>query len=406
MRVVHSPLHLQHDIVVETYLGVPVPANEVAERAERIRQALVADGGFELLDPAEHGLDPILAVHDPGLVSFLEDAWAGLRREAVPRSFLAPDCYPVVGMFEGMSAEAVAALPEPRAIGGRSGFRALDSATPIVPGTYVAARAAVDVALTTVDLVLGGERAVYGLCRPPGHHAARSMYGGYCYFNNAAIAAEAIVRATGEPVGILDVDYHHGNGSQAIFWRRPDVTYVSIHADPDRQYPFYLGRADEVGEGPGRGANLNLPLPAGVTDADYLAVLDRALETLAATPGSIVVVSLGFDTYGLDPIGDFALTTRVYHEVGRRVAALGRRLVILQEGGYFRPALGANARAWLRGAEGRPDDPLPAGGFAPGGSVAGTDRAGADRARTDGAGTDGAGTDGAGTVARYDDPDA
>jgi acetoin utilization deacetylase AcuC-like enzyme len=198
------------------------------------------------------------------------------------------------------------------------------------------------------------------------------MAGGYCFFNNAAIAAQAIARATGEPVAILDVDFHHGNGTQQIFWRRGDMLYVSLHADPARQYPFFLGRADETGEGEGVGANLNLPLPAGTDDAAYLAALDRGLEAIAGFGGSVLVVSVGFDTYALDPIGDFALTTPVYHEVGRRVTALGRRLVVLQEGGYHRPTLGENARAWLRGAEGRAYDPLPAAGFAPGGSSVST----------------------------------
>jgi acetoin utilization deacetylase AcuC-like enzyme len=368
MKVVYSPAHLAHDITVETFLGVPVPANEVAERAERIRGALEADGGFELVGPTEHGADPILAVHDPGLLRFLEEAWPAVRAQAVARSFLAADTYPNRAMFEGMSEAAIERLREPTAVGGRAGWWGLDSAAPIVAGTYGAARAAVDVALTAVDLVLGGEAAAYGLCRPPGHHAARSMYGGYCFFNNAAIAAEALTRATGEPVAILDVDYHHGNGTQQIFWRRGDVFYASIHADPARQYPFFLGAADETGEGDGAGANLNLPLAAGTTDAEYLVALDRALEAIAGRSGSIVVVSLGFDTYGHDPIGDFALTTAVYHECGRRVASLGRRHVVLQEGGYHRPSLGENARAWLRGVEGRPSEPLPAAGFSAGGS--------------------------------------
>ena len=371
MQVVYSPRHLAHDITSETFMGVEVPANEVAERAERIRSALTADGGFTFTEPTDHGEAPITAVHDEGLVRFLEVAWSEVRAQLIPRAFLSADTYPNRAMFEGMSADAVERLVrEPSHAGGRAGYWGLDSAAPLVAGTYEAARSAVDVALTAMDLVLGGERLAYGLCRPPGHHAARSMYGGYCFFNNAAIVADALTRATGERVAIIDVDYHHGNGSQQIFWRRADVRYVSIHADPERAYPYFLGRADETGEADGAGENLNIPLRAGATDADYLAATDRAVDAIAAAPGSIVVVSLGFDTYGLDPIGDFALTTEVYHEVGRRVAALDRRLVILQEGGYHRPSLGENARAWLRGAEGRPFDPLPSAGFGAGGTVA------------------------------------
>jgi acetoin utilization deacetylase AcuC-like enzyme len=363
MRVVYTPLHLGHDAASETIAGTPVAAYEVPERAERIRTALLADGGFKIGAPTEHGLDPILAVHDPGLVRFLEETGPEMERQGVDPVGLFPDTWSVEGLVEGFGPEARRLLREPRSIVGRAGFWGLDSSTPIVAGTYLAARGAVDTALTTVDLVVDGdERAAYGLCRPPGHHAARSMYAGYCFFNNAAIAAEAIVQRTGERVAILDLDYHHGNGTEQIFWRRGDVLYVSIHADPDRQYPYFLGRADETGEGPGSGANLNLPLEAEVSDARYLEVLDRALEAIAATPGSIVVVSLGFDTYKDDPICDFALTTPVYHEIGRRVAALGRRLVILQEGGYHRPTLGQNARSWLRGAEGRDYDPLAADG--------------------------------------------
>lgn len=372
MQVVYSPAHLGHDITIETSMGLPVPANEVAERAERIRTALEADGGFATVAPTEHGDAPIIAVHDPGLVRFLEVAWSELRAQGIDRPFLSADTYPNRAMFEDMSEDAVARLVrEPVQAGGRAGYWGLDSAAPLVAGTYVAARAAVDVALTAVDLVLGGAPAVYGLCRPPGHHAARAMYGGYCFFNNAAIAAEAIVASSGERVAVLDVDYHHGNGTQQIFWRRGDVRYVSIHADPDTDYPYFLGRADEMGEGDGAGENVNLPLPPGTANMAYLAAVDRALDAIDAVPGSVIVVSLGFDTYGLDPIGSFALTTDVYHEIGRRTAALGRRLVILQEGGYHRPSLGENARAWLRGAEGRPFDPLPAAGFGPGGAVAG-----------------------------------
>jgi acetoin utilization deacetylase AcuC-like enzyme len=370
MQVVYSPRHLAHDIDTETFMGVGVPANEVAERAENIRTALEADGGFAFAEPTEHGEGPITAVHDERLLRFLEVAWSEVRSQLIPRAFLSADTYPNIAMFEGMSPDAIEGfVRQPSHIGGRAGFWGLDSAAPLVAGTYDAARAAVDVALTTMDLVLGGAMTAYGLCRPPGHHAARSMYGGYCFFNNAAIVAEALTKATGEGVAILDVDYHHGNGTQQIFWRRGDVRYVSIHADPERAYPYFLGRADETGEGEGDGENLNIPLRAGATNQEYLEATDTAVDAIAAAPGSIVVVSLGFDTYGLDPIGDFALTTEVYHEVGRRVAALGRHLVILQEGGYHRPSLGENARAWLRGAEARPFEPLPAAGFTERGTV-------------------------------------
>ncbi|GAC1667482.1 MAG: histone deacetylase family protein [Candidatus Limnocylindrales bacterium] len=325
VRVVYSPAHLAHDVATETVMGAVIPANEVAERAERIRATLAADGGFIIGLPTVHGTEPILAVHDPGLVRFVDEAWSQARAQSINRSSLIADTFPSFRMFEGMSPELVARRAETRSANGRAGWWGLDTANPLVAGTAVAARAAVDVALTAADLVLSGESAAYGLCRPPGHHAARSMAGGYCFFNNAAIAAESIVRRTGERVAILDVDYHHGNGTQQVFWRRGDVLYVSLHADPERQYPFFLGRADEVGEGQGSGANLNIPLPAGTDDEAYLVALDRGLTAIAETPGDVIVVSLGFDTYGHDPIGDFALTTAVYHECGRRTAALGRR---------------------------------------------------------------------------------
>jgi acetoin utilization deacetylase AcuC-like enzyme len=252
MRVVYSPRHLGHEITLQTVLGVQIPANEVADRAERIRRTLVADGGFTLATPTEHGEAPITAVHDPGLLAFLRDAWTEARRVGFPHAGLAPETIRSLYATEGMSASV---LREPPHVYGRAGHRALDTSTYIVAGTYDAARAAVDVALTAVDLVLdGGETAAYGLCRPPGHHAARSMYGGFCYFNNAAIAAQAIAERTGEHVSILDVDYHHGNGTEQIFWRRGDVLYVSLHAHPDRQYPYFLGWGTRSARatGPGR----------------------------------------------------------------------------------------------------------------------------------------------------------
>jgi acetoin utilization deacetylase AcuC-like enzyme len=347
LRFVYTDRHLLHDPDTEVQAGEPMPIYEVPQRAERIRRSLEADGGFELVPPTEHGLGPIELVHEPAMVAYLEHAWEDWRtvstsRQAVPDTVLHP------ALREGMGP-----VREPATPLGRIGYWCWETMNPIVPGTYRAARAAVDVALTTADLVLGGETFAYGLCRPPGHHSPRAAFGGYCFFNNAAIAAEGLVQRTEEPVAILDVDYHHGNGTQQIFYARDDVLYVSLHGDPDRAYPYFAGFEDETGAGNGVGTTMNLPLPAGTGDDAYLAALDRGLDRIASFGGSIVVVSLGFDTYGQDPIADFALTTLAYHEVGRRVAALGRRLVILQEGGYYVPLLGENARTWLRGVEGR-----------------------------------------------------
>jgi acetoin utilization deacetylase AcuC-like enzyme len=323
---------------------------EVPQRAESIRRSLEADGGYKIVDPVEHGVGPIEAVHEPAMVRYLEEAWRDWRAanqepQAIPDTILHP------ALREGMGPAR-----EPKSPLARLGYWCWETMNPIVQGTYQAARWAVDVALTAADLVLGGESFAYALCRPPGHHAPRAAFGGYCFFNNAAIAAEEIVRRTKEQVAILDLDYHHGNGTQQIFYGRDDVLYVSLHGDPDRAYPYFAGFADETGAGAGDGANLNIPLPAGTMDEGYLTALGHGLDRITGHGGSVVVVSLGFDTYGQDPIADFALTTAAYHEVGRRVAALGRSLVIVQEGGYFLPHLGENARNCLLGVEGRGSD--------------------------------------------------
>ncbi len=351
MRVVYTPVHLLHDPRLEVASGRPIPMYESTARAERIREALVADGGFSFEDPTDHGSGPIVAVHAARMLRYLETAWSEWRRSGPAEPAIVPGTIDHPHLREGMGP-----TPEPESPLGRIGYWCFDTATPLVQGTYEAARGAVDVALTAADAVLDGGAAAYGLCRPPGHHAARAMFGGYCYFNNAAIVAESMARRGGEPVAILDVDFHHGNGTQQIFWERGDVLYASIHGDPLHAYPYFAGHADETGGGDGAGATFNQPLPRGTDDAAYLEALDRALDRIADHPGSILVVSLGIDTFGQDPIGFFGLTTRAYHEIGGRVAALGRQTVVLQEGGYYVPQLGENVRQFLRGLEGRPLD--------------------------------------------------
>lgn len=348
MHVVSSATHRRHAPSHELADGEAIDIFEVPERAETIRRALEADGGFALVEPTEHGVEPILAVHDAAMLAYLEDAWREWRSSGETADEIFPDTFPLPALRERMGA-----MREPESPRAKIGRWCFDTSTPLVEGTYEAARSAVDAALTGVDLILGGERSAYALCRPPGHHAARAMFGGYCYLNNAAIAADELARRTAEPVAILDVDYHHGNGTQQIFYERGDVLYVSLHGDPARAYPYFSGFVDETGTGAGAGANVNLPLPAGCTDAEYLVNLDRALEAIAAFGGSTLVVSLGIDTYARDPICDLALTTAVYHDAGRRVSVLGRRTLVLQEGGYFVPHLGENVRSWLRGLAGQ-----------------------------------------------------
>jgi acetoin utilization deacetylase AcuC-like enzyme len=354
MQVVYTPIHQLHNPETEVQFGIPIPMHEIPDRVESIRRTLEQDGGFKWSEPMGHGLDPITAVHDEGLVRFLEEAWSGWRSVIQRAPAMIPDTILHPAIREGMGP-----APEPKSPLARLGYWCWETMTPLVPGSYQVARACVDVALTTADLVLSGESAVYGLCRPPGHHSARRAFGGYCLFNAASVAAHHLVHQAGESVAILDLDYHHGNGTQQIFYERRDVLYCSIHGHPDRAYPYFTGWEKETGAGEGEGFTMNMPLKAGTSDEEYLEALDRALARISEFPGSIVLVSLGFDTYGQDPIADFALTTPVYHEVGRRVAALGRKMVIIQEGGYFVPQLGENARQWLRGAEGRPLELVP-----------------------------------------------
>ena len=261
MRVVYSSEHRSHAPTREVADGRAIGIYEVPGRAETIKASLEADGGFELIGPVEHGSAPITAVHDPAMLAYLEDAWRDWRIQGEDADEIFADTFALPAYREGMGPGR-----EPRTPRARIGRWCFDTATPVVEGTYPAARAAVDVALTASELVLGGEGFAYGLCRPPGHHAARALFGGYCFFNNAAIVAEDLVRRTGGRVAILDVDYHHGNGTQQIFYAREDVLYVSLHGDPDRAYPYFSGFAEETGAGAGVGATLNLPLPEGCSN--------------------------------------------------------------------------------------------------------------------------------------------
>ena len=347
--VIRSSAHLAHDKLVEVDFGKPIPGYEVPARAIEIENALVGAGGYRFEEPTHHGELPILAVHDQALLEVLATAWedavaAGVTDGTQP-------LIPGTLLTTAFAAGHDTGLPAP---GYRLFGYTFDTATPIVAGTYRAARVSVDVALTALDRSRGGAHIAYGLCRPPGHHAGRALYGGYCFFNNAAIVAQALSDGGASRVAILDIDYHHGNGTQQLFWERHDVLYVSLHGHPSRAYPYYSGYDNEVGFGAGEGMNLNIPLPPRTDGDGYLAALEIGLRAIQEQdPDSPLVVSLGFDTFERDPIADFALKTDDYHRIGAAIGALDRPVIALQEGGYAIDALGANAATFFAGLRGR-----------------------------------------------------
>jgi acetoin utilization deacetylase AcuC-like enzyme len=347
VNVVYTPAHLLHDPHVEFETSSAHTPFEHIGRAEAIRASLEADGSFVISAPTEWGTAPIEAVHEAGLVRFLSSAWDEYQKSNPATRDVVPDVFFRSGLRNKMTSGV-----EPRSINGRLGWWCFETTTPLTEGTYQAARGAVDTALTTTQMVLDGQHWAYGLCRPPGHHAATSLYGGYCFFNNAAIAAHHIASTTGTKVTVLDVDYHHGNGTQEIFYDRDDVQYVSLHGDPVRAYPYSIGFADETGTGRGLGATLNLPLAEKTDDDQFVDALGHALQAISGFGPSTVVVSLGLDTFITDPICDLAVTADGFERCGALVAELGLPTVVLQEGGYDVEHLGENVRRWLVGLRG------------------------------------------------------
>ena len=344
MLVVASDRHRGHAPLAEIESSGLQPPFEHPGRADAIHDTLSTDNRFSVIEPTDWDATPIEAVHEPGLVRFLERAWADYQLRHPGTHDVVPDVFAMPGLVDG-----IGEFPTQSVVELELGRWCFETTTPITQGTYDAARSAVDIALTATDAVLAGRTPAYGLCRPPGHHAPTGLYGGYCFFNNAAIAAHHVATTTGTKVTVLDVDYHHGNGTQQIFYGRDDVQYVSLHGDPARAYPYVTGFADERGAGPGVGANLNLPLAAGTDDDEYLRAMEGAFEAISGFGPGFVIVSLGVDTFHNDPISDFAITTDGFRRQGELVAELGLPTVVLQEGGYDVDAIGDNVRAWLLG---------------------------------------------------------
>jgi acetoin utilization deacetylase AcuC-like enzyme len=344
MSVITSDDHRSHDPEFDIYCGSVVGRFEVPERVDRIIAAL-SGGDFATVAPTAHGMDPIVRVHNPDLVEFLSTAWKDYTAIITDPQVVVGEMFMHQGVVEGMP---VGRPPATNAYG-RLGWFCFDTSSPLGEGSWPAALASVDIALSGVDRLLAGERVVYSLCRPPGHHAARSAFGGFCLLSNAAIAAQALIDSGARRVTVLDVDAHHGNGTQQIFYSRGDVQFVSIHMDPDQNYPWFVGRAHERGDGPGAGANLNLPLPLGTTGDRYLADLATAIDAVAAFDPEYVVISLGVDPADGDPTAGLCLTTADFGAVGAGIGTIDRPLLLVQEGGYQLHRVGADVRAVLDG---------------------------------------------------------
>ncbi|TYO89506.1 histone deacetylase family protein [Oceanicella actignis] len=339
MRTIYSEDHRLHFPQAELHAGQFVTPFERPSRVEYILARLRERGLDDIAAPDPVAMAPIRALCRPDYLAFLENAWdewkrAGCAGEIIPASFPA----------RRMNADRA-----PTNIDGKVGFYALAAETAITAGTWAAALSSAAVAQTAQRIVAGGARAAFALCRPPGHHATADMFGGYCFINNAALAAEAFRADGAARVAVLDIDFHHGNGTQDIFYRRGDVFFASIHGAPEHAFPYYLGHADETGEGPGEGANLNLPLPPGAGYGLWAEALDSALARIRAFGAEALVVSLGVDAYKDDPISFFTLDSPDFLDAGRRIGRLGLPTLFCMEGGYAIEAIGVNAVNVLEG---------------------------------------------------------
>lgn len=339
MKTFHDARQRAHDPRHFLSSGAQRPNPEQPARIDALLGA-VRGLGWPVEAPADHGIGPIAAVHTADYLIFLQTIFPRWQRIEGASEEVIPNVHP-----DSRRASY------PKSAVGQAGWHMADTACPISAETWDSAYWSAQTALSATDAVLAGAGAAYALCRPPGHHAFADLAGGFCFLNNTAIAAEAATRA-GRRVAVLDVDLHHGNGTQGIFYARADVLTVSIHADPERYYPFFWGHAHERGEGAGLGANLNLPIPRGTGDERFLTALEPGLAQIRAFGADLVVVALGLDPFAGDPFAGLAVTTPGFGRIARAIAGLGLPAVIVQEGGYLCPGLGANLASFLAGFEG------------------------------------------------------
>src|SRR3954454_18525032 len=348
--VVWSPKTRLHEPKHEVWVGVPMAGTEVPHRVDVILDALAAAGHL-LVDARTSPEAALAAVHSEELLDFLQtaaDRWSqGEYAEEAGQDRVVPYLFPTPGMSAGLP------LSRPVKVHAAAGMFAYDTMSLVGPGTWEAAHSAASCATEAASLVAEGTALAYALCRPPGHHATPTAFGGSCYLNNAAVAAETLLAAGRERVGIVDLDAHHGNGTSAIFYERPDVLYGSVHVDPAAGwFPHYVGHASETGAGDGDGANRNVPLPEGTEDELWLAAVESLAEWLTSEDCTALVVSLGVDAAKDDPESPLLVTEDGYRRAGSLLRETGLPAVVVQEGGYHLPTLGALVAAYLGGHAG------------------------------------------------------
>jgi acetoin utilization deacetylase AcuC-like enzyme len=340
MHTFYYPDHTKHDPAQLHRPDTPHQNclyGEVARRGQIIYDALRAANLGPITSAGDFSIDSIGEIHEYGLLNLLQNAYDRMANEEEAQ------------LARPYSFSKFAVRHKPQSIWGQLGYYAFDLAAPILEHTWDTAYWAVQTAISAAALVHArGSRIAYALCRPPGHHAGPNFYGGGCYLNNTAVAAQWLVQQ-GQRVAILDIDYHHGNGTQAIFYGRSDALFCSIHADPLHEYPYYWGYADEYGEGAGRGYNYNFPLPRSSNEAAYLAALENALNRIRFYVPDILIISLGTDIIKDEPSGGFQIEPETLHRIGRDIAALHLPLVVIQEGGYNLDTLGQHVITFFTG---------------------------------------------------------
>ncbi len=339
--IVYSPALEDFHPPAQIDFGVPKPHPEVPERTRRLIAGLRSFEQVALLEPRSYPLEHIQAVHDADYLDFLQTAnqrpMVDPETDGLPAAVLFPGTFPFTSLWPARHGSVMA----------DAGYYSFDTYAPITPQVWPAARLAADCALTAADRVREGAPVALAVCRPPGHHALRAKCGGFCYLNHAAIAAQYLTQKG--KVAILDVDYHHGNGTQEIFYTSDQVLYVSIHADPAQAYPYFSGWPDEIGAGPGRGYNRNFPLPHGAGLSTYRQALEQALQLIADFRPGFLTLSLGFDIYQGDPLTTFALPAEFFEELAWRIAGLTLPTLIVTEGGYAVERLDDLAARFMRG---------------------------------------------------------